>query len=169
MIEPIPEIFERLEMNYRQNSYVLPLNIAIHPEKDSEKIFFVSPHALQNYPDYAYGLGSMIRHHLLKHGIKDSDISEIAVPCTTLQEVATDHDLHDLDILQIDTEGFDYEVLKTLDFTVSRPRVIKFEWMNLSSEEKRLSRILLSDHGYKVFIERGAADCVAILQGSLKI
>lgn len=169
VIEPIPETFERLAMNYRHNQNVIPLNFAIHPDKSSEKVFYVSPDALMLYPDYAYGLGSMMRGHLVKHGINDSDISVVDVPCRTLSKVIAEHDLHDLDVLQIDTEGFDYEVIKTLDFEASKPLIVKFEWMNLSAEEKQAARQLLLGHGYNVFVERGGADCVAILAGSLNL
>lgn len=169
VIEPIPEIFERLVANYRLNNKVIPLNIAIHPSKDSECVFFVNPESLDKYPDYAYGLGTMLKLHLLKHGVSESDIAQVRVPCQRLERVIVEHGLESLDVLQVDTEGFDYEVLRTLNFEQCRPRVIKFEWMNLTISDKEKARYLLEKAGYRLLIERSGSDCVAIHKSSLKI
>lgn len=169
VIEPIPEIFERLVTNYRLNRKVTPLNIAIHPSKDSESIFFVKSGSLDKYPDYAYGLGTMLKPHLVKHGISESDIGEVSVTCARLEQVIDQYNIECLDVLQIDTEGFDYQVLRTLNFRRCKPRVIKFEWMNLTISDKKDARLLLEAEGYSLLIERGGADCVAINISLLKI
>jgi hypothetical protein len=66
----------------------------------------------------------------------------------------------DLDYLQIDTEGFDYEILKMIDFSIIKPKLIKFESVNLSISDKQSANLLLVCNGYYLFDELG--DTVAI-------
>lgn len=52
--------------------------------------------------------------------------------CTSLIQLVKDHDLFGLDYLQIDTEGFDDEIIKMIDFSIIKPKLIKFELVHLS-------------------------------------
>lgn len=49
------------------------------------------------------------------------------VRCAPLADILREHVIGELDLLTIDAEGYDFEVLKTLDFEVSRPRVVLTE------------------------------------------
>jgi len=162
VIEPLPNFFERLVTNYQDHREVIPLNIAIHPSETSARIFHVRPESLARYPDYAAGLGSMAKDHLLKHGIVEDDIAESVVICKSLTEVACEHGYERPDVLQIDTEGFDFEVIKSIDFSRLKPLVLKFEWMNLTDTDRQQVSRMLESQGYRLWIEHGAADCVAI-------
>ena len=54
-------------------------------------------------------------------------------------------------ILQIDTEGYDYEILKTVPFEHMQPAVVYFEHLHLSKEDNQEAVRLLKIHGYHVF------------------
>ena len=54
-----------------------------------------------------------------------------------------------IDLLQIDTEGFDYEVLKMFNFKIFKPILVQFEYIHLSENNYRSSINLLSKNGYK--------------------
>ena len=54
-----------------------------------------------------------------------------------------------IDLLQIDTEGFDYEVLKMFDFKIFSPILVQFEYVHLSKNDYKNSVNLLSNNGYK--------------------
>jgi hypothetical protein len=56
-----------------------------------------------------------------------------------------------IDVLQIDTEGFDYRVFRQFDFTAYRPKVINIEVVNLSQEEHAALASDLVDQGYIFF------------------
>lgn len=169
VIEPVPETFERLKINYRGVSGVKPINIAIHPNKEFENVYHVNPEKLYKYPDWVYGIASMLKSHLLNNGINEEDICEARVECRRLDQLIADYKILDLDILQIDTEGFDCEVIKTIDFSVCKPRVIKFEWMNLSDLDKRDVSELLKGHSYQLYVEKDGADCVAFLKDRIHL
>lgn len=49
------------------------------------------------------------------------------VRCAPLSEILGEHSIGAIDLLTIDAEGFDLEVLESLDWAVSRPRVVLTE------------------------------------------
>ena len=51
-------------------------------------------------------------------------------------KIINDSNYNSIDLLQIDTEGFDYEVLKMFDFNTYRPVIIQYEHFHLSMEEQ---------------------------------
>jgi hypothetical protein len=55
-----------------------------------------------------------------------------------------------VDLLQIDTEGFDLEVLRLFDVGLRRPAIINFEQIHLSGPDREEAVGLLSAHGYDV-------------------
>lgn len=55
-----------------------------------------------------------------------------------------------IDWLQIDTEGFDFEIIKMFDIGNTRPTVIVFEHDQLSEEERKNCFAHLHSHGYQL-------------------
>ena len=55
-----------------------------------------------------------------------------------------------MDLLQIDTEGYDYEILRTIDFSRLRPRFINYE-RELLQDDGPACRSMLSAAGYVLF------------------
>lgn len=163
VIEPLPNMYQRLVSNYQDHAQVLPLNLAIHPTASQATIYHVKSSALWKYPDYAAGIPSMLRSHLIDHGVCEDDIEETLVPCKPLTQVTVEAGFTDIDVLQIDTEGFDLEVLRTIDFSLMKPTVIKFEWMNLTVDDRHSASILLTNQGYRLHLEHGETDCVAVI------
>lgn len=56
-----------------------------------------------------------------------------------------------IDYLEIDTEGYDLEVLKMMDFPIFKPSIIKYEHVSLGEKELADSKKLLIDEGYTLF------------------
>ncbi len=80
-----------------------------------------------------------IRPHLITEQVR----------CDTLANLLERQGVSKIDVLQIDVEGFDYHVLKQVDFERYRPAIIRMEWYNLPQDEQRLSRALLQRWGYR--------------------
>jgi FkbM family methyltransferase len=57
------------------------------------------------------------------------------VRCMTLDALIAKHGLASLDVLQLDTEGHDYLILKTLNFEETRPLLINYERTPLGKDE----------------------------------
>lgn len=81
------------------------------------------------------------------------DIAKIQVNGITLQTLMNENQLSNVDMIQIDTEGYDYEIFKQLDFEKMSPCYIKMEIGCLKSGE--IGKIIktLSIHEYKIYME----------------
>lgn len=161
VIEPLPDFFDRLKLNYSAYPKITPLRLAIHPSKESISIYRLKFDSLQKYPHWANGIASFDKQHLIKLNIKDEDIEADNVPCSSLMSLIDQYKLENLDYLQIDTEGFDDEIIKMIDFSKCRPKIIKFEVHHLSVERKNLILKLLTEQRYKIIDER--RDMLAVL------
>lgn len=79
-------------------------------------------------------------------------------------QVINYHSFYDVDVLQIDTEGFDAEIFKQLDFKKCNPSIIKLEWNHMCNTDKLIVKTILSNNGYKFKIEKGGSDLTAWLR-----
>ena len=80
----------------------------------------------------------------------------------TLAGLLEKHGFKGLDFLQIDAEGFDYEIIKSIDFAATRPRFINYEYVLLGAD-RAACRALLLEKGYGLLDQR--QDTLAIRRG----
>ena len=76
--------------------------------------------------------------------------SMIEVPCMTLTEIVVKNQVTHIDLLQIDTEGYDCIILLQYDFSIVRPRVISYEHCHCKEEEVRACEAILYREGYQL-------------------
>jgi FkbM family methyltransferase len=167
LIEPIPWLFDKLRENYRDHPQVIFENMAISDSRE-----FLTLYTLEQDPDlpnWAHGLTSFSRDilmiHRRCHPRFDRLIKEVRVPSVSLTGMLESHTVQKLDFLSIDTEGYDFEVLKTLDFERFRPMVIQFEHAHLRGEKGRRSEIetcfqWISKFGYRLHTSGVDTTCV---------
>jgi FkbM family methyltransferase len=162
VVEPLPDLWERLRFNYSDYPRIKPIQAAVHETAAVMPIYRVSPQGLTSLPDWSRGLASFSREHLLTHGVPPELIVCEHVPCVPLMKLLSDNDCMDADFIQIDTEGFDIEILKMIDFQRFHPPLIKYEHKNASPAERTFAGKLLRSHGYTLAKDRG--DTVAWLR-----
>lgn len=126
VIEPIKDIFYLLEKNYRDYPQVKPLNVAIHKNQKRKTLYRVDPNK-NNYPEWTKGTPSFNKSHHKLSFIAENDIIEEIVECISFNELIKDFNIKAIDLLQIDTEGYDAEVIKMIDFEIVKPTIISFE------------------------------------------
>ena len=154
LIEPVPFIFERLKQNYNYSDRFIFENVAISNKSGSRKFYYVSRKAKEELGDklpyWHDQLGSFDKNHILKHidGILEPYIVETEVETITLPELLDKNNVDKIDLLHIDTEGYDYKVLSQVDFSKYRPSVILYEDKHLSTQEKYLAKALLNSADY---------------------
>lgn len=125
-IEPIQDIFIQLKKNYRSHPQVELLNLAIHRDQKEMVLYRVDPKK-KDYPEWTKGTPSFSKsHHKLSH-IPDNDIVEEVVKCISFNELIEQYSIKKIDLLQIDTEGYDAEIIKMIDFERLSPIIISFE------------------------------------------
>jgi len=89
------------------------------------------------------------------------------VPCWTLETLlAKAKAPRGVDLLVIDAEGWDYEIIRSIDFAAVRPRIIRYEHQVLSERDRNACLALLAAQGYRFLLED--ADTTAILGGRVE-
>lgn len=167
-IEPIEQYFKELEFNYSKHHNIKAINKAVHPTDKQIVVYKINDKAKYKYPDWVKGIASLDPNHHKKTNILSEDIEEEIVSSDTLSNIIRDsYKLNKLDYFQIDTEGFDFEILKMVNFNKLRPSIIKYESVNLSDEQKMSSILLLKKERYYVFNEYG--DTIGVDLRKIKI
>ncbi len=152
LVEPIPHIFEKLAENYEGNARIALERAAIAPGGGTRKMYFVRAGAAdESLPPWSDALGSFDREHVLREigDVEDPAalISELEVPCLTVEELCAKHDL-DPDLILCDAEGADGDIVESIDFERVRPRVLVYEHVNLSDEQRVRVEEMLAGIGY---------------------
>lgn len=156
MIEPVPYVFQRLAERYGNHPRITLVNAAI-ADRNGTLPFYSLREASpgENVWQWYHALGSFKKDVVLKHDNYIPDIAdrivEIQVPCISFETLCSRHNIKQLDIVQIDTEGYDYEIVRNLSFTKYRPRLIVYEHHHLSTEDRLSCRQLLKKKGYVSF------------------
>jgi len=148
LIEPIIEAFEKLKENYKSFKNVKCLNFAVDLVNQEKTIYTTDIKDERYYQkkfkidniEFLDVLSSFDKNHLLKHGIKNEDISSKIINCITFKQLIQDYEYQDLDLLIIDTEGFDCILVNNFIDTIKAKPLIIFEWVHI--EHSKLSLLL---------------------------
>jgi FkbM family methyltransferase len=160
LVEPAPYVFERLNANYGRFDRLSLENVAI-ADRDGSLPFYhlveVSSEERDQLPDWYDALGSLSRDALLRHADRIPDIERrlvcIDVPCLTLSSLCERNGIDRLDLLLIDTEGYDWQIVRQIDFAALRPRLLIYEHYHLSPDDRAASRAHLNGLGYETLEE----------------
>jgi FkbM family methyltransferase len=163
MLEPQPEVFRHFLIRlHRKRPEIILINAALD-EKDGTRTLYLP--AISN-ERWATGLASFNRE-VLVNKIKDGTLKRqafkqgINLP-ENEDELITGHQIETIspdtllarfgdkkiDLLAVDTEGFDYEIIKMLDLSRVKPDIILYEEVNFDQETASECRSYLARHGY---------------------
>jgi len=157
MVEPVPDYFARLQVNYRDYPQIQPVQAAIHKQQKEMTIYRVDPQMAHLLPAWAQGIASFNPQHHVLSETPAKYMRAQRVPCLTLSELLQRYGVQALDLLQIDTEGYDAEIIASLDFARFRPRLLRFEHglpdriMSKAVFFATLQRLI--DQGYRLLFE----------------
>lgn len=155
LIEPVPSCFKRLALTFGDSRRFSLEQVAIGAGSGTAAFFYVDERAKNEIPDlptWYDQLGSFDRNHILKHlnGALEPFIVERPIPMRTLAEVLEKNGMGEVHLLHIDTEGYDFEVLKTVDLTFKPPMAILIEYKHLAPDNKSKMLRTLRAHNYLV-------------------
>lgn len=154
LVEPQPVPFKRLEQRYQGHQHLTLVNAAIDKTSGTRTLYTIRG------GDSAGA--SFDRNHLLKHGVGNADIIEQEVPCLTINEVMEQAGFQTIDLLQIDAEGYDFELIKSIDFRHCSPSILRFEFSHLSRKDIDECLRMLAERGYQFIVEK--YDVIAVRQ-----
>jgi FkbM family methyltransferase len=157
MVEPVPYIFERLRRNVAGLGGITLENVAI-ADTDGRRPFYtveeVKDPERESLPSSYDAIGSFHRDSLLsfRNSIPDIEdrIVRIEVPCLSFETLCRKHGVGELDLLLIDVEGYDGQLLRSIDFSTWRPRMLIFEHEHLPDAEREMCYSLLEEQGYEL-------------------
>ncbi|HZR35112.1 MAG TPA: FkbM family methyltransferase [Nevskia sp.] len=153
MIEPVPFVFERLRARYQGHPRVRLENAAI-ADRDGVLPFYHLAQARpgEDLPRWYDALGSFRREVIVKHADMIPDLErrivQRDVPTLSFDSLCRKHAITRLDLVQIDTEGYDYEILKHIDWSRWRPALVIYEHHHLSPADRAACQAMLRAQGY---------------------
>lgn len=173
LVEPVPYVFKRLKENYKDYRGLHFENSAIGVKGGFTKFYALSEFDLQkkklfgDHEKYKVDqLGSFDKATLLKHSYMhpqfESLVEEIDVPAMTFDSLLTKYNISNVDLLQLDVEGYDFELLNTMNFDKIVPKVLVFEHQHMKKEHYKAVLKKLRKIGYKFYVD--SWDTVGVLK-----
>ena len=174
LVEPQPSAFQKLTTAYQQETQLQFENAAIASEDGTATLYRVRE-AGTHLPFWYYQIASLDRDRVvdvlerwkadeknvpLPAAVTDL-IEELPIPSLSVKTLLSKHNVDHIDLLVIDTMGFDFEILKMFPFEWIKPSVIHFEHNHLSSDDQAACLKLLIDQGYS--LAKVAVDTIAYL------
>ncbi len=124
-VEPIPEYFAELERNYAGNDKVKCINFAIHSQ--TGKINMYRHVRTSDSKSWTNGIASVNPEHYKLNNLESNVIEKVEVDAITFEDLFSKMRIQKIDLLVMDTEGYDYELLKMYPFESHKPKIIQFE------------------------------------------
>lgn len=122
------------------------INSAISGSEEKKEMYFIDELNTQN---------TLEKNHLefLKkhHSVKDNEINIIPIKTIKLDKILEQYNFKNIDFMNIDIEGHEINVLKSLDFNKYLIKTICIEMIDhnsLSKEQNEKIKILLNQKGY---------------------
>ena len=174
LIEPQAKLFRELQENYKQQPGLNFENAAIGHNNGKQQLYRIKDNldflAYMNQ-GASFNLGhlrKLLANHL-RHGAArdvvqrvrelglsvDDCIEAETVETYTFEAVLNKYRVCRIDLLQIDTEGFDYEVIKMANLSKFRPALINYEHDHLSDGDRLECWRDLRAFGYRLFTHGG--------------
>lgn len=156
LVEPLPDMFAKLKANYAARENLQFENVAITNTNGVDQITRI-PEAKVNHeaPEWADGI-STLKPDI--HIISNYDYLKPHAVTQTIQTMnfatlVDKHHITGIDLLQIDTEGYDKEIFDQVWAAGFRPSLIKIEVNYLLYVVIRDLRQLLLENSYHCFLQ----------------
>ncbi len=162
LVEPVSHLFAQLSDRYGNDS-ALRLERAAIGEMDGTAVI----HRLQTGPGDSLWLDQLpsLDADLLERNAGQfkqeigATLSE-EVPSLSVATLLARHSLKALDLLVIDTEGWDWRILRQFDLPRLKPKLILYEHQHLVPQEREEAHNFLTRFGYD-WVETDEGDTIA--------
>jgi FkbM family methyltransferase len=142
-IEAQPSEFEKLKSNRK----CVCVNVAVSNYNGETDFIYVEGYAnmLSGISDdYNFSHKHRIENEVRAYG---GSINTIKVPVKTLQSILDEHNTHNIDFCSIDTEGSEFNIIKSIDFDKTEIKVFIIE---NNYGEKNIENFLI-EKGYVLY------------------
>ncbi len=159
VVEPLPEAFKSLQATYKDRPDVKCVNVLINIVS-GEVPFYMPKTSVKTKENSNITVIPSLKKKVLEHTLGkrikkgenlEENIQAVPMHAITINQLLIDHSVTKVDMIQIDTEGMDWEILKTLDFDRFAPTIINFESNHLSDTDRMECQSMLEARGYRWF------------------
>lgn len=152
LVEPLPHLFEQLKRNYAGVPGLRFEPSAVASAAGAMTMYRVTPRP--DDPEWADALGTFDRS-VIEAAVGIADLKErietVEVPTLALSDLLAKHEIQRIDLLHTDTEGYDWEIIRQVDFGAAwSPRYILFEAKHLAPATWNEAETALVGAGYTV-------------------
>jgi FkbM family methyltransferase len=160
LVEPVSYLFKKLKRNYSSHQSRLVFENSAVSSEDGEAIFYrLKTDNDPNLPSWYSELGTFNKEIILKHkndisGFDDLLIEE-KIKTISFNTLLQKHNIENVDLIQIDTEGYDFEIIKLINFKNLKLDIIIFEHRHLNKSDHKQSIKILNMNGFKLFADNG--------------
>lgn len=145
LVEPQQSAYQKLQQTYANNRGLRFANVAVAEQDGTANLYCIRDDAIG--PDWLHQLASFdkaaLMHNLNRIPDLESMIETKTVPTLTPATLVANYQIDRLDLLIIDTEGYDFEVIKLFDRDGLLPRVILYEHKHLGDSLETCRQFLL--------------------------
>ena len=161
LVEPVPYNYEILKKNYEHHKNIQICKYGILDKKKIDNFFYVKKDSVAELgKHWATGIGSFDKNHVLNHKtkrfkIEEKHIERIEIEFITFADLIRKFSIRSIEMLQLDVEGAEYKIMKSIDYEKIEINQILFEAKHLDGTFKEgdkleeIKNILLSNN-YKI-------------------
>jgi FkbM family methyltransferase len=134
LVEPVPHNLKSLKERVNIYKNITFEESAIGNVNENKKFYFVKEESLPKLgKHWADAIGSLDKKHILDHKskrfqINESDIEAVNVNCISFSTLVNKHSISEIEKLQIDVEGAEYQILDSIDYDKIKISKIIFEF-----------------------------------------
>lgn len=152
MIEPVPYVFDRLKRVYKNRPGVILEKSAISMTNGKKNFWHLERTKKLNsgYDQLGSFDKKMVLDNMKIWNFSEGKIIRSVVNCLTLNKLIQKHKIIKTDVISIDAEGYDYQIIKQLNFKKIAPKLIVFEHGHLNNKDKEKCFSFLRKNGYSV-------------------
>jgi FkbM family methyltransferase len=152
LVEPQPQVFQRLLKNYEQEKQLAFENTAI-ADKDGTARLFVADHRDETADLTVF---ASLKKDALIRGLDNPkaagvqvQVQEVEVPALSVQTLLAKHRITKIDLLLTDVQGYDREVVEQFLACGVKPTIIHFEHCHTTRPVLDALYRKLVEHGYR--------------------
>jgi FkbM family methyltransferase len=155
LVEPVPHLFEELKKNYDSIKERFAFeNSAIAAQSGKLKFYRLKKSEVKGLPIWYEQIGSFNKAVIEKHKNRiphfDELLMEDTVHAITFKELLQKHNIQTVNFIHMDTEGYDYEILKLIPFSDLKVELLMFEHIHLSDAGFKAALALLKDNDFTI-------------------
>ena len=133
LVEPVPYNYEALERNFGHLKNILICKNGIIDKNKTDNFYYIKQDSLISLKKHwASGIGSFDINHILNHknkrfNVTEEDIIKSEIDFITFENLIANFSIDSIDMLQIDVEGAEYKIMKSINYEKIKINKILFE------------------------------------------